>query len=190
MRHGALPATMAAPMTSSEDLPAGICSAVTFWSGFAVFQAATTCSPQATSCSLLEYQILIGPTAVRASPHPVLPPLHPPHAASVKVMARPTARYPSGRVMVFLPPGLWCSELRGARGASRGLCGDGVVEPLEAVRWAEGRHAWAAAAEVTGASDGARGSSGPVGAGSIGICLLYTSPSPRDGLLSRMPSSA
>src|SRR5664279_1514488 len=26
--------------------------------------------------------------------------------------------------------------------------------------------------------------------GSIYICLLYTSPSPRDGLLSRMPSSA
>ena len=25
---------------------------------------------------------------------------------------------------------------------------------------------------------------------SIGSCLLYTSPSPRDGLLSRMPSSA
>ena len=24
----------------------------------------------------------------------------------------------------------------------------------------------------------------------IGVCLLYTSPSPRDGLLSRMPSSA
>ena len=24
----------------------------------------------------------------------------------------------------------------------------------------------------------------------IGACLLYTSPSPRDGLLSRMPSSA
>ena len=24
----------------------------------------------------------------------------------------------------------------------------------------------------------------------IGTCLLYTSPSPRDGLLSRMPSSA
>ena len=24
----------------------------------------------------------------------------------------------------------------------------------------------------------------------IGFCLLYTSPSPRDGLLSRMPSSA
>src|SRR5665647_957257 len=29
---------------------------------------------------------------------------------------------------------------------------------------------------------------GPLGTG--GICLLYTSPSPRDGLLSRMPSSA
>ena len=26
--------------------------------------------------------------------------------------------------------------------------------------------------------------------GRIGNCLLYTSPSPRDGLLSRMPSSA
>ena len=26
--------------------------------------------------------------------------------------------------------------------------------------------------------------------GDIHICLLYTSPSPRDGLLSRMPSSA
>src|SRR5450756_396718 len=110
---------MAAPMTSSEDLPAGICSAVTFWSGFAVFQAATTCSPQATSCSLLEYQILIGPTAVSASPPPVSPPLPPPHAASVKVMARPTARYPSGRFMVFLPPGLWCSGLRGAPGRQR-----------------------------------------------------------------------
>ena len=24
----------------------------------------------------------------------------------------------------------------------------------------------------------------------LGVCLLYTSPSPRDGLLSRMPSSA
>ena len=28
------------------------------------------------------------------------------------------------------------------------------------------------------------------GISSIGPCLLYTSPSPRDGLLSRMPSSA
>ena len=26
--------------------------------------------------------------------------------------------------------------------------------------------------------------------GQVDICLLYTSPSPRDGLLSRMPSSA
>ena len=28
------------------------------------------------------------------------------------------------------------------------------------------------------------------GGSNFGICLLYTSPSPRDGLLSRMPSSA
>ena len=31
---------------------------------------------------------------------------------------------------------------------------------------------------------------GPNGAGKSTTCLLYTSPSPRDGLLSRMPSSA
>ena len=30
----------------------------------------------------------------------------------------------------------------------------------------------------------------PEGVVSLGACLLYTSPSPRDGLLSRMPSSA
>ena len=29
-----------------------------------------------------------------------------------------------------------------------------------------------------------------IGIGEVGSCLLYTSPSPRDGLLSRMPSSA
>ena len=32
--------------------------------------------------------------------------------------------------------------------------------------------------------------SGPVGGATVVSCLLYTSPSPRDGLLSRMPSSA
>ena len=30
----------------------------------------------------------------------------------------------------------------------------------------------------------------PTATGNYGTCLLYTSPSPRDGLLSRMPSSA
>ena len=30
----------------------------------------------------------------------------------------------------------------------------------------------------------------PMGRGVLRTCLLYTSPSPRDGLLSRMPSSA
>src|SRR5664279_2025954 len=68
---------MAAPMTSSDDLPVGICSAVTCSVGCAVFHASTTCLPQAISCSLLEYQILIGPCAVAASlllpPPPELP---------------------------------------------------------------------------------------------------------------------
>ena len=31
---------------------------------------------------------------------------------------------------------------------------------------------------------------GPTSAVAVNVCLLYTSPSPRDGLLSRMPSSA
>ena len=35
-----------------------------------------------------------------------------------------------------------------------------------------------------------RGSGAVIGEGEIIGCLLYTSPSPRDGLLSRMPSSA
>ena len=34
------------------------------------------------------------------------------------------------------------------------------------------------------------GSSNPFAVGVAAACLLYTSPSPRDGLLSRMPSSA
>ena len=34
------------------------------------------------------------------------------------------------------------------------------------------------------------GLTGLVSLGQAGLCLLYTSPSPRDGLLSRMPSSA
>ena len=42
-------------------------------------------------------------------------------------------------------------------------------------------------------SVGASGDLAPlshIGCALIGDCLLYTSPSPRDGLLSRMPSSA
>ena len=38
--------------------------------------------------------------------------------------------------------------------------------------------------------DGVRNVTGPVGHHQAEGCLLYTSPSPRDGLLSRMPSSA
>src|SRR5665647_1177046 len=43
---------------------------------------------------------------------------------------------------------------------------------------------------VRGAAIGLDVGSREVGAASCGCCLLYTSPSPRDGLLSRMPSSA
>ena len=45
---------------------------------------------------------------------------------------------------------------------------------------------------LTGAADAAAvdGEHLDLSAGGHGACLLYTSPSPRDGLLSRMPSSA
>src|SRR5690348_8681929 len=79
-RHGALPAVMAAPMTSSEDLPAGISWAVTFSFGCAWFQDATIALPQASSSGLLESQILIGPLVSR-SPD-ALPPPPPPQAVA------------------------------------------------------------------------------------------------------------
>ena len=66
-RHGALPAVIAAPMTSSEVLPAGISWAVTFSLGFFAFQAATIALPQASSSGLLDSQILIAPL-VASSP--------------------------------------------------------------------------------------------------------------------------
>ena len=47
------------------------------------------------------------------------------------------------------------------------------------------------AAVFVGESAGAiEGDLGKYGADKVYNCLLYTSPSPRDGLLSRMPSSA
>ena len=57
---------MAAPITSSELLPVGISCAVIFSVGCAAFHAVTICLPQATSCSLFEYQMLIGPCAASA----------------------------------------------------------------------------------------------------------------------------
>src|SRR6185503_18795617 len=77
-RQGALPAVIAAPMTSSEDLPVGISWPVTCSFGWALFQADTIALPQATSSGLFEYQTLIGPRACAASLASVPPP--PPHA--------------------------------------------------------------------------------------------------------------
>jgi len=44
--------------------------------------------------------------------------------------------------------------------------------------------------KVTKLSDYCEGLKGTAGDTNVYFCLLYTSPSPRDGLLSRMPSSA
>src|SRR5665811_2625209 len=80
---------MAAPMTSSDVLPAGICCAVTSSLGWAAFHAFTMLVPQVTSSGLLDSQTLIGPCAVSAEPpEAVVPPelLHAAVVAIAKVM--------------------------------------------------------------------------------------------------------
>src|SRR3954467_12701638 len=85
-RHGALPAVMAAPMTSSELLPAGISCAVTFSLGFFAFQSATMALPQASSSGLFGSQILIAPSTARSPDEEDEPPL-PPHAVTPSASA-------------------------------------------------------------------------------------------------------
>src|SRR3954451_24019896 len=92
-RHGALPAVMAAPMTSSEVLPAGISWAVTFSFGCPEFHCLTIALPQAISSGLLDSHTLIGPVEDSA---PLEPPL-PPQALAVI----PSARTAADRVRTF-----------------------------------------------------------------------------------------
>ena len=75
------------------------------------------------------------------------------------------------------------------------ICSDGSLEPLELIQQATERglkhlavtdhHSSHAHREIQAWLDQQRASGVEVP-----TCLLYTSPSPRDGLLSRMPSSA
>ena len=85
-RQGAVPAVIAAPITSSLLLPAGISWPSTCWSALAAFQLATMALPQATSCSLLEYQMVIGPLAAVASVPEAAS--SPPQAASDRLTVR------------------------------------------------------------------------------------------------------
>src|SRR5690349_13900548 len=90
-RQGALPAVIAAPMTSSEVLPAGISCAVTFWSGFLAFHSLTIALPQAISSGLFDSQTLIGPVALcafSASPPPPPQPAVRPRARTAAVAER------------------------------------------------------------------------------------------------------
>src|SRR5450759_4691666 len=91
MRHGAFPAVMAAPMTSSDVLPAGISCAVTSSLGWAVFHAFTMALPQVISSGLLDSQTLTGPCAVSAEPPVAVVPPEPPHAAVVPIAKVMTA---------------------------------------------------------------------------------------------------
>src|SRR5215218_11001889 len=107
---------MAAPMTSSELLPAGISCAVTFSFGWAEFQSATIALPQASSSGLLDSQILIGPLVARSSED--APPESPPPQAEAP---RATARR-AAAVTVRFTQGL---RSRGRGRGGRGQAGSG-----------------------------------------------------------------
>src|SRR3954452_24329992 len=102
-RHGALPAVIAAPITSSEVLPAGISCADTFWSECASFHSFTIALPQAISSGLLESQTLIGPVELSALPEsPPLP------QAAVTPRARTASEVVTRwRFMVLLSARCW-----------------------------------------------------------------------------------
>src|SRR4051794_30012400 len=105
---------MAAPMPSSEVLPAGISCAVTFSCGCAEFHSWTIALPQAISSGLFDSHTLIGPVVLSAS----LEPDPPPHAAVI-----PSARTAADTVRIFdliCAPSLYVRVGRGGavRGAS------------------------------------------------------------------------
>src|SRR5699024_9957060 len=81
---GVVPAVIAAPRTSSVLLPAGTSWALIFSFGCAEFHELTMALPHCTSCSLFEYQMVMGPWAFIASLEP--PPLDP-HAARAPAIA-------------------------------------------------------------------------------------------------------
>src|SRR4051794_41624181 len=84
---------MAAPMTSSEVLPAGISWAVTFSFGCAEFHWAPIALPQAISSGLFDSHTLIGPVEDWAS---LEPPPPPPQAA---VTPRASTAAVTGRIL-------------------------------------------------------------------------------------------
>src|ERR1700754_3371736 len=84
---------MAAPMTASEVLPAGISCAVTFWSECEEFHSFTIALPQAISSGLFDSHTLMGPVDLCAS----LEPEPPPHAA-----VRPSASTATDADRIFV----------------------------------------------------------------------------------------
>src|SRR5680860_600802 len=128
-RHGAFPAVIAAPMTSSEVLPAGISWAVTSSVGWAVFHASTMALPQATSSGLLDSQTLTGPCAACA-PEASEPPEPPelPQAAHGPVARVSTAA--AATLLLFIATSFRCGSARVRDGPWVRRCPDGM-----AARW-------------------------------------------------------
>ena len=107
-RHGALPAVIAAPMTSSEDFPAGISWAVISSSGCSSFQAATISSPQAISSGLFDSQILMGPVSL-VEPEPPSPSSLP-QAATLRASTRLSPKVVVVLMFIRDPFLLWCES--------------------------------------------------------------------------------
>src|SRR6478736_7496472 len=140
-RHGALPAVMAAPMTSSLDLPAGISCALIFSLGWSAFHASTICLPQLISASLFEYQIVMSPWL--STPWPALPP-PPAQALRVRAPAATAARVSMRRrIVVLLVLGGSAALIvrRGSGGVAHGegRCGEVEAHRLRAADGVEER---------------------------------------------------
>ena len=93
-------------------------------------------------------------------------------------------------------PGGGCVNVGTHKRGGCGGCGGGVINWAYSVLW-ESKSPGVRDGSWTTSRDGGHGKRvGPDEWGSaimiaeVSYCLLYTSPSPRDGLLSRMPSSA
>ena len=90
-----MPAVIAAPITSSDDLPAGISWAVIFWSAWAAFHFSTIALPHDTSSGLFESQMVMSPRDVTALLAPAVPPIvvAPHYRLAFRVLEMPAGAY-------------------------------------------------------------------------------------------------
>ena len=112
--------------------------------------------------------------------------LHTSNTASIKLNSNVVTEFPRSKKLIKYPS----VALTSAAGESSGYQGYYVTESSNSTN--TNRHSWKAfdMTFATDTSDNGWANGIDDYSGSGNTCLLYTSPSPRDGLLSRMPSSA